>query len=52
MSHAVPLVPEPEWTGALPAPVTRQHLSTFSVLYREHCETILEAVYNLQVGIY
>lgn len=50
ISQAVPMFGEVDFgNGPLPAGVTKPHLHTFTVLYREHCETILEAVYNLQV---
>ncbi|XP_066980347.1 DNA-binding protein RFX2-like isoform X11 [Macrobrachium rosenbergii] len=49
ISLAVPMLGEVDFGSTpLPAGVTRPHLHTFTVLYREHCETILEAVYNLQ----
>ncbi|KAK7082837.1 Transcription factor rfx3 [Halocaridina rubra] len=49
MTVAVPMLPEVDFgTTPLPVGVTRAHLHTFTVLYKEHCETILEAVYNLQ----
>ncbi|XP_065904590.1 transcription factor RFX3-like isoform X2 [Dysidea avara] len=41
--------PEIEW-GSTPIPVTitDDHLSEFTILYREHCEAILDVVVNLQ----
>ncbi|XP_047484184.1 uncharacterized protein LOC125035917 [Penaeus chinensis] len=49
ISRAVPMFGDVDFGSTpLPAGVTRPHLHTFTVLYREHCETILEAVYNLQ----
>ncbi|XP_063853512.1 DNA-binding protein RFX2-like isoform X4 [Scylla paramamosain] len=49
VSQAVPMFEEVDFgPGTLPAGVTRAHLDTFTSLYREHCETILDAIYNLQ----
>ncbi|XP_045113401.1 DNA-binding protein RFX2-like isoform X7 [Portunus trituberculatus] len=49
VSQAVPMFEEVDFgPGPLPAGVTRAHLDTFTSLYREHCETILDAIYNLQ----
>ncbi|KAG7163691.1 Transcription factor RFX3-like [Homarus americanus] len=49
ISQAVPIFGQVDFgTTPLPAGVTRSHLHTFTVLYKEHCETILEAVYTLQ----
>nr|XP_053646238.1 DNA-binding protein RFX2-like [Cherax quadricarinatus] len=52
ISQVVPMFGEVDFgTTQLPAGVTRPHLHTFTVLYREHCETILEAIYNLQFSM-
>ncbi|GBL93277.1 Transcription factor RFX3 [Araneus ventricosus] len=36
---------------SLPEGITLEHLETFKMLYREHCEAFLEAVVNLQFAM-
>ncbi|CAL4071843.1 unnamed protein product [Meganyctiphanes norvegica] len=52
ISGAVPMVDDLDF-GPIPLPpgVSRNHLHTFTVLYREHSETILEAVFSLQFSV-
>ncbi|XP_050710718.1 DNA-binding protein RFX2-like [Eriocheir sinensis] len=49
VSQAVPPYDKVDFASdPLPTGVTRAHLDTFTSLYREHCETIVEAIYNFQ----
>lgn len=50
VSTAIPQYEEIDYGNSpLPTGVTCAHLDTFTTLYKEHSETILEAVFNLQV---
>ncbi|XP_076046596.1 DNA-binding protein RFX2-like isoform X3 [Oratosquilla oratoria] len=53
VERAVPMVSEIQ-VGSSPLPngVSRQHLFNFSTLYKEHCESLLEAIYNLQFSMF
>ncbi|KAK3871510.1 hypothetical protein Pcinc_023352 [Petrolisthes cinctipes] len=49
VSTAIPQYEEIDYgSSPMPTGVTCAHLDTFTTLYKEHSETILEAVFNLQ----
>ncbi|XP_066563855.1 MHC class II regulatory factor RFX1a isoform X2 [Amia ocellicauda] len=48
-SRALPEFPEVDLQGkALPAGISLEHIKSFQLLYREHCEAILDVMINLQ----
>ncbi|TRY91434.1 hypothetical protein DNTS_018801 [Danionella cerebrum] len=48
-SRALPEFPDVDLQGkALPEGITLEHLKSFQLLYREHCEAILDVMVNLQ----
>ncbi|XP_016351586.1 MHC class II regulatory factor RFX1-like isoform X2 [Sinocyclocheilus anshuiensis] len=48
-SRALPEFPDVDLQGrALPEGIEQEHLKSFQLLYREHCEAILDVMVNLQ----
>ncbi|KAB7496579.1 Transcription factor RFX4 [Armadillidium nasatum] len=48
VTRALPILPEINLSNPIPAGVSKQHFENFRAIYQEHCENVLEVIYNLQ----